>query len=733
MKKTVLLLLLSFTINSFAQPANDTCANAEVITVTTTSSTNITFDTTTAVSNNEIGCSGTTTTDYVDIWYEFTMPVNGNIYIDGSISWNNFQLLDACNGTELFCINGSGLFYNLTAGTTYKLRVYRNTSNAASAYQDFNIRAYDLSTNDTCTTAMPISISTAAALTVDFELGGAQITNEINCANTFTNDYVSAWYEFTMPVNGNVYVDASIAWNRFQLFDMCNGTELSCFNNSGIFSSLTAGTTYKLKLYRYHNYATSTYNNFTIQAFDQATNDDCANAEILTVSTATSITVPFELRTATSNNEIGCSGSTADYSDIWYEFTMPVNGNIYIDGSISWNNFQLLDTCNGNALFCLSNDGYFYALTAGTTYKLRVFRQNSQIASTYREFSIQAFNQTVNDDCANAEVVTVTDTSATNVDFELRGAQTNNEESCSGSTTADYMDLWYEFTMPVNGNILIDGSISWNNFQILDACNGNEVLCTSNTGIAYSLTAGNTYKIRVYRANGSAANTYNNFTIQAFSQIINEDCANTETITLTTGTAVNTDFELVGAQSNNEIGCSGDTPANYHDAWYEFTMPVQGNVYVNGFLNWNKFQLFDTCNGNELFCFSSSGYFNGLNGGTTYKLRVYRTNVYAPAAFKRFTMQVISTLSTENNSFLNDNLILSNTNNSSILITSRNSKLVKKISIYTILGKKVVDKTPNQSVFEIRTPNIKSGSILFIKAQLENNEIITEKFLYEQK
>ena len=732
MRKTILLLLLSLTINSFAQPANDTCANAQVITVTTASNTNITFDTATAVSNNEVGCSGTTAADYVDVWYEFTMPVNGNVFVDGSIAWNKFQLLDACNGTELFCISSSGFFYNLTAGTTYKLRVYRETSSATNSYQDFNIQAYDLLSSDNCANAEPITISTATALTVDFELGGAQPVNEINCANAFARDYVSAWYEFTMPVNGNVYVDASIAWNRFQLLDACNGTELFCFNGDGVFSGLTAGTTYKLRLYRYDNYATSSYKSFTIQAFTQVTNDTCATAEVLAVATANALTIPFELRAAASNNEMGCSGTSPTlYSDVWYEFTMPVNGNVYVDGSISWNKFQLLDACNGNELFCLSNDGYFYNLTAGTTYKLRVFRQNSQVPSSYREFTIQAFSQATNDDCANAETISVTTASATDVSFELRGAQNHTEEGCSGSTTADYVDLWYEFTMPVNGNVLIDGSIPWNKFQILDACNGNELLCTGNTGIAYALVAGNTYKIRVYRATGSAASTYRSFNIQAFPQIANDDCANAETITLIAGTTVNTTFELVGAQSNIEAGCAGDTPANYHDAWYEFTMPTQGNIFVNGFLNWNKFQLFDACNGNELYCFSNTGYFNNLTSGTTYKLRVYRTNIYAPAAFKRFSLNFTSTLATEDNSFLKENLIVQNTNNSSVKIISRNGKLVKKISFYSILGKKIMDNTPNQSEFEIATPNIKSGSVIFVKAQLENNKVISTKFLYQ--
>lgn len=509
---TVCLILTN--LYFFAQPANDQCANAEIITVTTATSTNITFDTTTATVINEIGCSGTTTANYADVWYEFTMPVNGNVYIDGTIAWNHFQLYDTCSGTELFCFTNEGIFYNLTAGTTYKLRVFRTSSYASNSYQSFSIKAYELLSNDDCVNATPITVETATAQTINFELGGAQITNEINCTNPSANDYVDAWYEFTMPVNGNVFIDASIAWNRFQLFDSCNGTELFCFNDNGTFYGLTAGTTYKLKVFRFSSNATFNFNNFSIQAFEQALNDTCANAEVINVSSATLLTVPFELRATESNIEMGCNGSTAeDYRDLWYEFTMPVNGNIYVDGNISWNKFQLLDTCNGTELNCFYDTGYFYNLTAGTTYKLRVYRTDNNVDDVYREFDIQTFPQIANDNCANTEVITLTEGATVNTNFELNGAQVSNEEGCVGSALDNYHDAWYEFTMPVNGNIQVNGLVNWNKFQLLDACNGNEIYCFDNTGDFNNLTAGTTYKLRVYRTQDYAHSNYNSFSM----------------------------------------------------------------------------------------------------------------------------------------------------------------------------------------------------------------------------
>ena len=96
------------------------------------------------------------------------------------------------------------------------------------------------------------------------------------------------------------------------------------------------------------------------------------------------------------------------------------------------------------------------------TYKLRVFRLLSNADNAgYKSFSIQAFQEATNDDCTSAETISVITTSATTVNFEIAGADINNEVGCSGITN-DYADIWYEFTMPVNGNVFVSGSISWN-------------------------------------------------------------------------------------------------------------------------------------------------------------------------------------------------------------------------------------------------------------------------------
>ncbi|MDB2462747.1 hypothetical protein N9W61_01420 [Algibacter sp.] len=628
MKKIYFLyfLLLSFQI-TLAQPANDDCTNAELITITNTT-TNFNFDINNAVINNETIC--TTTEDYADVWYQFSMPFNGNIYVDGIIGWNNFALYTTCGSVAIACENTNGLFTNLSSGTTYFLRVYRTAYTASNTnYQNFGITAFETAPNDDCNTSESISVSTTSS-SISFEMGGASVNNELGCSGT-ASDYVDIWYDFTMPFNGNVFLDAVIGWNNLALYDACGGVQIDCGTANQFFTGLSAGTNYKLRIFRTVADVNKSYLSFTIKAFEDAVNDDCASSQNLTVST-NETDVNFAIGGSTITNSIGCDGtSAADYVDLWYDFTMPFNGNVFVDASIGWNNISLYDACAGAQIECGSASQLFTELTAGTNYKLRIFRTVANVNNSYLDFSIKAFEEATNDECLTSQNIVVS-TSETDVDFIIGGASINNEEGCEGATPADYVDIWYEFTMPVNGNIFVDAIIGWNNIALYDACGGQQLQCGSANELISGLTTGTNYKLRIYRTLANVNNTYTSFSIQAFEIINNDECANAENITVS-NLPTTVHFGITGADRHNEIGCSGTTAQDYADVWYEFTMPSDGDVIIDGTIGWNNFALYDTCGGNELACFETQGEIIGLTSGTTYILRVFRTfgeNYYEP-------------------------------------------------------------------------------------------------------
>ena len=247
-------------------------------------------------------------------------------------------------------------------------------------------------------------------------------------------------------------------------------------------------------------------------AFAQAPNDDCTSAEIINVSNI-NLNVSFDINSAIINNEIGCSGTTNDYADVWFSFIMPFNGNVYLGSNINWNNFALYDSCGGNEIQCGNNNEFFTNLTSGNNYILRVFRNANTASNTgFQNFSIKAFEEVTNNNCATAETITVTTESST-VNFNIGGAELNNEVGCSGNTEQEYVDIWYEFTMPTNGDLNINGNINWNNFALYDACEGTEIQCGNLNEQYTNLTMGTIYKLRVFRTSANAIKGFLSFSI----------------------------------------------------------------------------------------------------------------------------------------------------------------------------------------------------------------------------
>jgi endonuclease I len=73
-------------------------------------------------------------------------------------------------------------------------------------------------------------------------------------------------------------------------------------------------------------------------------------------------------------------------------------------------------------------------------------------------------------------------------------------------------------------------------------------------------------------------------------------------------------------------------------------------------------------------------------------------------------------------------LVIQNSLNGLIIKTADGS-LIKKVLVYNILGKEVINKEGSSSSIELKSPSIKSNSILIIKTLLENGEMHIDKIL----
>ena len=611
MKILVPLLLLMGSLTTWAQAVNDECATRTTIAVTTSENT-YSIDTSTATESLDGSCESVGNNN-LDVWYEFTMPVNGNVRITNIPNTVTRSLYDVCGGTELVCANNDGFFFALTSGTTYVLRIAERSDFAGNV--DFTIQAFEEISNDECADRIPITVPTGGTNTYSFDSRQATETLDGSCEGA-GNQNLDVWYEFTMPVNGNVRITNIPNTVTRSLYDACGGTELRCASNDGYIYNLSSGTTYVLRMAERGLFAGLI--NFDVEAFETAVNNECANRIGITVPVGSSNSYDFDPRTTSESISASCEGGGSTYLDGWYEFTMPVDGNVKITGLPTTVSRSLFDSCGGTELICGFNDGFFFDLSAGATYVLRI-AERADFSSPIT-FSVEAFPTISNNDCVDRTPITVSTAAVNNYAFDLRQATESLDASCE-STGQQNLDVWFEFTMPVDGNVQVTGIPTTTTRSLFDACGGIELGCGSNDGFFFSLSSGTTYVLRIAQRADFAGLI--DFGIQAFEAIENNDCAMAIEAPVGVVAPTTIDFDSRGATESLDASCDTASQINM-DAWYEITMPFDGDLEVTNATSFTRITVFDACGGAEVSCFSGNSTVFGLAGGTTYYLRAAR-------------------------------------------------------------------------------------------------------------
>lgn len=466
-------------------------------------------------------------------------------------------------------------------------------------------------------------------------------------------------------------------------------------------------------------------------SFAQPANDDCNNAEILTVSSSTQ-TINFDLSQGASNYENGCNSiDIGDYVDIWYEFTMPVNGAIHINGSSGLNRFALYDSCGGNQMECFSNESYIENLSQNETYVLRLYR--SEFHSTnmsFLSFTIETIEVAV-PDCSTTIPLTVS-TSASTINFDLSTESLNYEYGCDENDADTYADLWYEFTMPVDGVISIE-SDNKNLFALYDSCGGTQIDCFTPTGyprIISNLSQGNTYLLRLYRREFNYDSSIDTEFIITAIQPTSPVCNNTEMISVTT-TIQSVPLNLNSPNYNYEFGCDEFDVDAYADFWYEFTMPINGNLYLNPTI-YNTATLFDSCGGNLISCFSENGLVGNLTQGETYTLRIFRSETTSASVGTQFQIKAIEYISNDDCSNAEMITGITSTSNPVLFELEGSTLIAQEENCPGIIQENVVDAwfeftmpiTGNlhiDSPFGIEIYDSCSGSQLYCKPKLNSS------------
>lgn len=225
---------ISLTSSAFTPPANDTCANATLLSVNATTGCTITTNgTTIGASQSTPGCSGTADDD---VWYRFvatqashTITVTPSTLVDAV-----FQVYSGtCSGlTSLGCINATTgtnaettTLTNLVNGTTYYVRVY---SVAAGENQG----TFNVCVNSPAITYCAPTTSTVATLFINNfrflgTLNDVSNTNSGSVSGGYQNHTALAKSVQAQGEGMNVYVENNstgrvrswVDWNKNGVFD----------------------------------------------------------------------------------------------------------------------------------------------------------------------------------------------------------------------------------------------------------------------------------------------------------------------------------------------------------------------------------------------------------------------------------------------------------------------------------------------------------------------------------
>jgi hypothetical protein len=255
-------------------PANDDCANATSLSVSSTDAFLNAVNGSTVSATQSSGvtaptCSASGIND--DVWYSFTATGATHLvhvlYTDNATSTQIYS--GTCGAlTAMTCFDGaygnsSVLLQNLVVGQTYYVRVYSSTSTATTT-SNFQIAVTTPSPviNDTCDTAIALACNgTAQGVNA---LAGDETLPASTCGSSgSTASYKGVWYTVKATENGPITIDA--CGTQYDAYlRVYTGTcgSLTCFSNSsgvGYADAGCANTLYNAPTLTFTGVAGTTY------------------------------------------------------------------------------------------------------------------------------------------------------------------------------------------------------------------------------------------------------------------------------------------------------------------------------------------------------------------------------------------------------------------------------------------------------------------------------------------
>ena len=246
----------------------------------------------------------------------------------------------------------------LTPNTTYTLSLVGNcTGGSTSPAVVLTFSTLPLpATNDECTTAVPVPVTTTCTTPTNGTVLGAtqSLAPTTGCGGTTALD---VWYSFVATSNSHVI---TVTPQFAAVYDVRSG---ACASTTSIYCTtvaaatagvhtiggLTTGLTYFIRVYAAGTQPTGAATAFTLCVTPGPTtpvNDDCAGAINVPVQFGTCITQTSADNSAATSSTGAPAPTCASYQgqDIWFKTTVPVTGTVTISTLLPTGGSNIADT-----------------------------------------------------------------------------------------------------------------------------------------------------------------------------------------------------------------------------------------------------------------------------------------------------------------------------------------------------------------------------------------------------
>lgn len=605
-------------------PSNDECNTATALTVnsgtTCTTQTSGTFASATG-SSQANGCWGTADDD---LWYTFTatgpshvVGINNATGSTTDVMYAVYSGSCASPGTALVCNeiygSGSSTVTGLTAGNTYRVRVFSWSSSSQTATFDVCVTTPPPPpANDDCGAAVNLTVN--PALTCATQTAGtiysATASSQANaCFGTSDDD---VWYRFTATSTSHLISLNNVVGSTSDLYHAVYsgscaspGTALVCSDpNNSTLTGLTVGSVYYVRVYSYTSTTgqTSTFDICVTTPPPPPSNDDCPGATAFPVipTNGTCASLTNQNTMSATNSGVTPTGScTSNFGtpdeDVWFSFVASATAlnltGTYVSGNtdVYWQVFSGACGSSMTSILCTDSDygGSLTGLTVGSTYRIRLYTYSS-VGSTVQNICLQTPPPPpTNDNCPGATTLTPSTgitCSTPTAGYVTSATASSQANGCFG--TADD-DVWYRFTASSTSHTVTLSNVTGSTTDMYHAVYsgtcaspGTALVCSDpNSSTITGLTVGNIYYVRVYTYTSTSGQTAS-FDICVSTPPpppTNSNCAgmiqfcptNPVTIAAVTGTT---------AQAGNNYGCLGSQPNPY---WYYFTANAAGSLNLD--------------------------------------------------------------------------------------------------------------------------------------------------------